>query len=178
MIDSNTSNGPPPFEDTFSSGDVEQQIYGAILQTREPTAASAIAETVGCDPKTARKYLSWFAELGIVTRHDGHPTTYERNDSYFEWRRINRLAAERSVEKLQQRVRSLTEKIDAYESEYGVANPDEVDALAVVDGNEDVSIDDVYDDLGDWATARRERRYYERARQQRAGSGEHEQASG
>ena len=176
MTDSDTSNGPPSFEDAFGRGDVEQQIYGTVLQTREPTVASAIAETVGCDPKTARKYLDWFAELGIVTRHEGHPTTYERNDSYFEWRRINRLAAERSVEELQQRVRDLTEKIDTYESEYGVPNPDEVDALAVVEGNEDVSIDDVYDDLGDWATARRERRHYERARQQRAGSGE--QASG
>lgn len=172
MVDTNASDGPPPFEDAFGGGDVEQQIYGAILQTRKPTTTSAIAETVGCDPKTARKYLEWFAELGIVTRYEGHPTTYERNDAYFEWRRINRLAAEHSVEELRQRVRDLSEKIDAYESEYGVSTPDEVDALAVVDENADVSIDDVYDDLGDWATARRERRYYERARQQRTGSTE------
>lgn len=178
MTDSDAPNGPPPFEGPFSSGDVEQRIYGAILQTREPTAASAIAETVECDPKTARKYLGWFAELGIVTRHDGHPTTYERNDSYFEWRRINRLAADHSIEDLQRRVRDLSEKIDAYESEYGAVTPEEIDALAVVEGNEDVTIDDVYADLGDWATARQERRYYERARQQRAGSSEHEHASG
>lgn len=178
MTDSHAPGGPPEFEDAFDSGDVERRIYGTILQIREPTAASAIAETVGCDPKTARKYLRWFAELGIVTRHEGHPTTYERNDSYFEWRRVNRLAAEHSVEELQRRVRNLSEKLDEYRSEYGVATPNEVDALAVVEENEDTTVDDVYEDLGDWATARRERRHYERARQQRAGSTERDLVSG
>ena len=38
-------------------------------------------------------------------------------------------------------------------------------------------VDDVYSDLADWATARKERDHYERARQQRTG-GEREQASG
>jgi predicted transcriptional regulator len=166
MADSDTSEGPPPFEAAFDTEDVEQQIYGTILQAREPTGATAIAETVGCDPKTARKYLNWFAELGIVTQHEGHPTTYERNDSYFEWRRINSLAAEHSTEALQQRVRDLSKKIDAYESKYGVPTPDEVDALRVADKEEETSIDDVYGDLGDWATVRRERRQYERARRQ------------
>jgi hypothetical protein len=32
----------------------------------------------------------------VSSRHDGHPATYERNDAYFEWRRINRLAADLS----------------------------------------------------------------------------------
>ncbi|WP_135854713.1 DUF7342 family protein [Halorussus salinus] len=172
MTRSDSSDGPPPFESAFSSDDAEQQIYATILQTREPTAASSVAETVGCDPKTARKYLGWFAELGIVTRHEGHPATYERNDSYFEWRRINDLAAKHSVEELQRRVRELSEEIDAYESEYEASTPDEVDALRAADETADASIDDVYADLGEWATARRERRQYERARQQRAGSTE------
>lgn len=172
MTDSDTPNGPPPFEDPFAEGDVERRIYGAVLQTRDPTSATAIAETVGCDPKTARKYLRWFAELGIVTRHDGRPTTYERNDSYFEWRRINRLAAEHSVEELRRRVRERSERIGEYEREYGATTPDEVDALTAATERDDATIDDVYDDLGDWATARRERRYYERARRQRARSTE------
>jgi hypothetical protein len=41
-----------------------------------------IADRADCDPKTARKYLGWFANLGIVTRHDGHPATYERDDAF------------------------------------------------------------------------------------------------
>ncbi|WP_408960792.1 sugar-specific transcriptional regulator TrmB [Natrinema sp. 74] len=177
MADSESTNGPPPFEDAFSGEDVEQRIYGTILQTREPATASAITERVDCDPKTARKYLDWFADLGIVTRHDGHPATYERNDAYFEWRRINQLAADHSVEDLQERVRELTTRIIDYENAYDAATPAAVDAVAVAEGSDERTIDDVYSDLGDWATAREERERYERARQQCAGA-EGEQASG
>ena len=100
-----------PFPLFFRGDDVEQRVYGTILRTREPATASVIAERVDCDPKTARKYLRWFADLGIVTRHDGYPTTYERNDAYFEWRRINHLAAEHSVDELQECLRELTTRI-------------------------------------------------------------------
>ena len=57
MSETDVPDGPPPFEEPFSSDDVEQRIYGSILQTREPTTASAIADSADCDPKTARKYL-------------------------------------------------------------------------------------------------------------------------
>jgi predicted transcriptional regulator len=176
---SNTESGdsPPSFEDPFRGDDVEQRIYGTILQTREPTTASDIATRVECDPKTARKYLGWFTDLGIVTRYDGHPTTYERNDAYFEWRRINQLAAEHSVDTLQKRVRELTERIDEYEETYDATTPAAVDAVAAGEKHGDRTIDDIYSDFGDWATAREERKRYERARQQRA-STETEQASG
>lgn len=170
MNEPSSSNGPPSFDDPFRGDDVEQRIYGTILQTREPVTASTIAERVECDSKTARKYLRWFAELGIVTRHDGHPTTYERNDPYFEWRRIDQLAAEHSIEELQERVGELTRRIDGYEKVYDAETPADVDAVAVADASDDRTIDDVYGDLGDWATARQERERYERARQQRAGT--------
>ncbi|SFL34391.1 hypothetical protein SAMN04487950_3462 [Halogranum rubrum] len=176
MPNSESPDSPPPFEDAFRGDDVEQRIYGTILQTREPTAASTIATRADCDPKTARKYLGWFTDLGIVTRHDGHPATYERNDAYFEWRRINQLAAEHSVEDLQQRVQELMAQINDYEAMYEASTPAAVDAVAISETT-NRTIDDVYSDLADWATAREERTRYERARQQLA-SGETEQASG
>lgn len=170
MANSEREGGPPSFENAFRGDDVEQQIYGTILQTREPTTASAIADQVGCDPKTARKYLGWFTDLGIVTRHDGRPATYERNDAYFEWRRIDRLAAEHSLEELQTRVRELTARIAEYEETYDAATPADVDTIAVAEATDGRSIDEVHGDLADWTTARRDRERYERARQQRAGS--------
>lgn len=176
MTNFDSADGPPPFEDAFDD-DVEQRIYGTILQTRKPTAASAIADTVDCDPKTARKYLDWFVELEIVTKYEGHPTTYERNDSYFEWRRINQLASEYSLDELQQRITELSDRIEHYERKYEIATPEEVDALGFVEES-DANIDDVYSDLGDWTTARQERHYYDRARQQLASSNKREQASG
>jgi len=177
MAGTESPDDPPSFEEPFSGDDVEQRIYGTILQTREPTTVSAIAEQVDCDPKTARKYLGWFDDLGIVTRHDGHPTTYERNDAYFEWRRINQLAAEHSIEKLQDRVRELTMRIAEYEETYDAASPAAVDAVAFAESSDERTIDEVYSDLADWATAREDRERHERARQQRTG-GEQEQASG
>jgi predicted transcriptional regulator len=177
MPDTASTDGPPSFDDPFSGDDVERRIYGTILQTREPATASAIAERVECDPKTARKYLSWFADLGIATRHDGHPTTYERNDAYFEWRRIDQLAADHSVEELQTRVRELTAQIAEYEDAYDAATPAAVDAVAIAETSEERTIDAVYSDLADWATAREERERYERARRQRA-CADGKQASG
>jgi predicted transcriptional regulator len=165
------AGGPPTFDDPFD-GDVEQRVYGVVLGTREPTGASAIAERADCDPKTARKYLRWFAELGIVTEHEGRPRTYERNDAYFEWRRVDRLAAEHSLEELQQRVSALTERIRDYEAAYGASSPDAVDALDAAAAESRRDVDEVYADLGDWATARRERERCERARQQRLGTTE------
>src|SRR6056297_126371 len=177
MANGPSTDGPPPFEDAFSGDDVEQRIYGTVLQTREPATASAIAEQVECDPKTARKYLGWFAELGIVTRHDGHPATYERNDAYFQWRRINQLAAEHTVDELQEHVRNLTTRITDYEDTYDATTPAAVDAVDAAETSDERTIDNVYSDLADWATARDERKRYERARQQRAGA-ETDQASG
>ncbi|MFC7205230.1 sugar-specific transcriptional regulator TrmB [Haloferax namakaokahaiae] len=177
MSNSDPPGGPSSFEDAFRGEDVEQRVYGTVLQTRAPTTASTIANQSDCDPKTARKYLGWFSNLGIVTRHEGHPATYERNDAYFEWRRINELAAEHSVEDLQQRVQDLTTRLSEYEDTYNAATPASVDAIAAAEKSEDRTIDDIYSDLGDWATARDERKRYERARQQRATS-ETEQVSG
>ncbi|AZQ14266.1 sugar-specific transcriptional regulator TrmB [Halorubrum sp. PV6] len=168
MPDTASTDGPPSFDDPFSGDNVEQRIYGTILQTREASTASTIAERVECDPKTARKYLSWFTDLGIVTRHNGHPTTYERNDAYFEWRRINQLAADHSVEELQGNVLELTKRISDYEDAYDAATPAAVDAVAMAEASDERTIDVVYSDLADWATAREERERYERARQQRA----------
>ncbi|SNZ15433.1 hypothetical protein SAMN06269185_2485 [Natronoarchaeum philippinense] len=168
MDATDASDGPPPFEDAFRGDDVEQRIYGTVLQTREPTTAGAIADQVDCDPKTARKYLGWFSDLGIVTRYDGTPVTYERNDAYFQWRRINQLAAEHTLDTLRQRVRNLTDRITAYEETYDAERPGAVDAVAAAEASDERTIDAVYGDLADWATVREERERYERARQQRA----------
>ena len=161
----NGSDGPPPFEDIFASDDVEQRVYDAILRAREPTSVEAIADAADCDPESTQEHLTWFAELRIVTRHDGDPVTYERNDACFDWRRVNELAATRSGAELRDRVRELTTRIAEYEARYDAASPAAVDAIAVAEAS-DQSIDQVYVDLGDWATAQERRDLCERALRQ------------
>lgn len=36
MPNSGPPDGPSPFEDTFRGDDVEQRVYGTILQTQRP----------------------------------------------------------------------------------------------------------------------------------------------
>lgn len=163
--DPSGSDGPPPFEDAVASDDVEQRVYDTILQAREPTSVEAIADAADCDPETARKFLTWFTELRIVTRHDGPQVTYARNDAYFDWRRVNELAATNSDAELRDRIQDLTARIAEYEERYDAGSPAAVDTVAVTETSER-SIDEVRVDLGDWATAREQRGQCERALQQ------------
>jgi len=163
---SDNSGSHPPFENPFGTArSAEERVYDTVLQTREPTTAKEMADDADCDPKTARKYLDWFATLGVVSKYDGDPPTYERNDRYFEWRRINELA-DKSTAELQSQVRSLTERIETYEQRYDADDPDGVDAL---DPPADISIETAFAELTDWQTARSELRRHEQARQLQAG---------
>ncbi|WP_066416706.1 DUF7342 family protein [Halorubrum aethiopicum] len=166
MMDDPRRDGPPPFDKPFEGEDTKQRVYGAVLHAREPMTAAEIADRADCSAESARTHLSFYADLGIVVRHEGRPVRYERNDDYFEWRRVNTLARERTLDELQSGVSELTDRIEAFRDEYDADSPAAVDVLAFDAGR----IDDVYADLGEWATAIEERRLHERARRKVAGS--------
>lgn len=166
MTEEAQPDGPPPFDTPFKGEDTKQRVYGAVLHARNPLTAAEIAERADCSTESARAHLSFYADLGIVIRHEGRPVRYERNDGYFEWRRVNELAQENTVDELQARVSDLTDRIEEYRNEYNADAPAEVDVLAFDAGR----IDDVYTELGDWATLLEERRLHERARREVAGS--------
>ena len=166
MSDDARRDGPPPFDRPFEGEDTKQRVYGAVLHAREPMTAAEIAERADCSEESARTHLSFYADLGIVIHHDGRPARYERNDDYFEWRRVNELANVHTVEELQARVSELTDQIEAYRAEYDADSPGDVDVLEY----DAERVDDVYADLGDWATAIEERRLHERARQKATSS--------
>jgi len=163
---SDQRGGPPPFDTPFESADTKQRVYGAVLHAREPMTATDIADWADCSAESARTHLSFYADLGIVIQHEGRPVRYERNDDYFEWRRVNELARTNTIDELQARVSELTDQIAEYRRVYGAKSPAEVDVLTF----DSAEIDEVYIDLGDWATAIEERRLHERARRKVAGS--------
>jgi DNA-binding transcriptional regulator GbsR (MarR family) len=166
MSDEIHRDGPPPFDRPFDGEDTKQRVYGAILHARDPITAAELAERADCSTESARMHLSFYADLGIVIKHEGRPVRYERNDDYFEWRRVNELARENTVDELQTRVSELTARLEDYRDEYGANSPAEIDVLEF----DPERIDDVYVDLSDWATAIEERALYERARRKAAGS--------
>ncbi|WP_312911772.1 DUF7342 family protein [Natronosalvus caseinilyticus] len=164
MSDDAHRDGPPPFDRPFEDEDTKQRVYGAVLHAREPMTAAEIADRADCSEESARAHLSFYADLGIVIRHDGRPARYERNDDYFEWRRVSKLSRENTVDELQSRVSELTNQIETYRDKYEAGSPADVDVL------EFDAVDDIYRELGDWATALEERRLHERARRKVAGS--------
>lgn len=166
MTADSSEAGPPPVEQPFAAEDTKQRVYGAVLHAREPTTAAEIATAADCSADAARTHLSFYADLGIVVRHEGRPVQYERNEDYFQWRRVNELAREHTAEELRTRVSELTERIETYRQRYDAESPAGVDALAV----DDATVDEVNTDLGAWATALEERERHERARRTAARS--------
>ena len=79
---------------------------------------------------------------------------------------MNELTHEHSVNELQARFSELTEQIEAFRDEYDADFPADVDVLEY----DAKTVDDVYADLSEWATAIKERRLHERARQKPTGS--------
>jgi len=157
---------PPSFENPFESAvSAEERVYNTVIQTRTPTTFREIAERADCDPKTARKYVEWFTKLGIATKHDGETPTYERNDRYFEWRRVDELATTQTARELQSHVQTLTDRIATYEDRYDAEHPGAVDALSPPG---DISTETAFAELTDWQTALSELRRHEQARRQQA----------
>ena len=166
MTDEIHRDGPPTFDRPFDGEDTKQRVYGAVLHARDPMTAAELAERADCSTESARTHLSFYADLGIVIKHEGRPVRYERNDDYFEWRRVNELARENTVDELQTRVSELTDRIEDYRNEYDADSPAEIDVLEF----DPERIDDVYVELGQWATTIEERALHERARRKAAGS--------
>jgi predicted ArsR family transcriptional regulator len=136
------------------------RVYAVALQLSEPTRVKEVAERADVSKETAREYLKWFAELGVLTQVDESPDTFARNEQYFEWRRIQRLQT-LSEEKLLDQLEGLTRQERAFRERFGTDSPDEVDALEHA-GYDD--IESVWMELREWRTVRRRIRELERAR--------------
>lgn len=159
---------PPPLDAAFEGGTSRERIYSALVQTRSPAGARDIAEWADCHPDTARDHLDWFTELGIATRHAGRPTTYERNEAYFEWRYAAELADTHTLEALESNVSELRARLDDYRSKYDADDPASVDAHRhATDDGTDGSMEAVWRDLTNWSSITDELRLYDRARRLR-----------
>ena len=100
--------------------------------------------------------------MDIAVRRDGRPANYQRNESYFRWKRIESLAREYSPAELRERVDELVEEDSMLQSKYGLPDPDAITT-------EDIAVDDhdtlhqYWEDQRDWRTIRRDIRLLRRA---------------
>lgn len=143
-----------------------ERVYAVALQLYEPTRVATVAERADVSKETAREYLRWFAEIGLVTHDAESPDLFSRNEAYFEWRRIQRLQS-RPTEELERELKQLTASEREYRDRYDADGPSAVDALEHADYDE---LESVWMELQEWRTVRRRIRELEQARRNGDGS--------
>jgi len=149
---------PPPELDALESpdsllkdGSIRKRLLDAVIGIRTPTKVSTIAERADCDTETARDYLEWFDEMGLVHRHDGRPVRYERNDAYFQWRRIDRIREEYSEQEIIDALGDTLEQIEDYRAQFDATHPDKV-SLVNAAQEQDLSTETACEALSEWET--------------------------
>lgn len=136
--------------------------FDAVLGLAEPTLVSEVAERAGRGVDAAREYLEWFERMGIVTQVTDSPATYQRNQSYLNWRRVQTLRDEYSTEALLDFLEAEMDRIDAFVETYEVSSPDAV-SISTEMTESDRSLESIWEDLSEWRTARRHVLLLERA---------------
>lgn len=151
---------PPDFSDLESpeslltGGPIRERLLDSITGLRRPTKVSDIAELADCDTETARDYLEWFTEMGMVHRHDGRPVRYERNDAYFQWRRIDRIRDEYTDQEIVNALSDTLDQIEDYRAQFDVDDPNDV-SLVDVSRDRDMTTEEVWEALSEWKTLER-----------------------
>ena len=151
---------PPDFdrlesaESVLKGGPIRERLLDVVVGLRTPTKVSTIAERADCDTETARDYLEWFDEMGMVHRHDGRPVRYERNDAYFQWRRIDNIRAEYSEQDIVDALAETIEQIEDYKTQFDAKHPDEV-SLIEANRSLNMSTEAAWEALSEWKTLER-----------------------
>jgi predicted transcriptional regulator len=165
---SEEESGAPDFDSLTSPEDVvrgertRDDFFDAVLGLDEPATASEVAELAGRGVDAAREYLEWFQQLGIVTRVTESPATYRRNQDYLNWRRVQRLRTEYSDDELLTSLEEETECAEAIGERFDVESPEAV-SITTHASETDRAIEDVWEDVTSWRTARRRIALLERA---------------
>jgi len=160
---------PPDFDDLespdslFEDKPIRERLLDVVTGLRTPRKVSVIADRADCDAVTTREYLKWFDEMGLVHRHDGRPVQYERNDAYFQWRRIDRICEEYSEQEIVEALSDAIDQIDAYRDQFGADHPDEV---SLVDASQAMATEDAWEALSEWKTLERRAALLDAARRE------------
>lgn len=136
--------------------------FDAVLGLTDPATASEVAERAGHGVDAAREYLDWFERMGIVNQVTDAPATYERNQAYLNWRRVQTLRKKYDTEELVDLLQTEAERMEALASEFDVEAPDAI-SIAQYAAETGQSIEEVWERLAAWKTARRRMRLLDRA---------------
>jgi hypothetical protein len=151
-----------PPEDIVSGGRTRDDFFDAVLGLDSPATAKEVADRAGHGVDAAREYLEWFERMGVVTQLTDSPATYERNQEYLNWRRVQTLRREYTPETLLDFLKTESERAEDLKDEFNTTSPDAVSITQYADET-DQPIDEVWERLSAWKTARRRVMLLERA---------------
>ena len=155
-------------ETLLKDGPTRERLLDVITGLRTPTKVSEIADLADCGTETAREYLAWFNEMGMVHRHDARPVRYERNDAYFQWRRIDRIRDEYAEQEIVDLLTDTLDEIEAYRTQFDAADPNDV---SLVDASQDRATEDAWEALSEWKTLEQRAALLDAARRDHPASG-------
>ncbi|PSQ55847.1 hypothetical protein BRD22_07875 [Halobacteriales archaeon SW_8_68_21] len=161
--DSSSGRDPNEAEATWVNDRTTfQRVYDVVTGLTAYQPADVVADRARCSPDGARNALGQLAEMGVVDRRGDRPVEYRRNESYFQWKRIERLAAEHTSEELRSRVERLLDEDADLQREFGVPDPDAVPAGQLGDATHG-EIHDRLEALARWRTVRHDVELLQRA---------------
>jgi len=148
-------SAPPGLDDLESpdsllkGGPIRERLLDVVTELRTPAKVSDIADIAGCDTETARDYLEWFDEMGMVHRHDGRPVRYERNDAYFQWRRIDQIRENYTEQEIVEALSDAIDQLEDYRARFDTTHPSEV---SLVEVSREMATEDAWEALSEWKT--------------------------
>lgn len=166
--DADERSEPPDFDSLTSPGELARgertrdDFFDAVLGLDSPATISDIADRAGHGTDAAREYLEWFERMGIVTQVTESPVTYERNQEYLRWRRVQRLRTQYTTDELLEYLSAETERDEEFADRFDVDSPDAVSITAHA-SEVDRPVEDVWEDVAAWQTTRRRIALLERA---------------
>ncbi|WP_135823557.1 DUF7342 family protein [Halorussus ruber] len=94
-----------------------------VPNLNEEASVAEIAEDADVSKETARKYLKHFENWNVLVQTGTNPETFVRNESYFDWLRIDTLRQEQSVDELQETLSELAAEDERLAEELEAESP-------------------------------------------------------
>jgi predicted ArsR family transcriptional regulator len=105
-----------------------ERIRRVVAHTYSPISADTVAEDARTTPKTARKHLNTLADEGFVETSTGEygGTRYRRSSESLVVEQAADILDHVSTDELVTRIREMRDRLDEYQSEFGVDSPEEL----------------------------------------------------
>jgi hypothetical protein len=106
-----------------------EKVSMLVPNLTDETTVATVAADADVSKETARKYLHHFENWNLLVRTGTDPETFVRNESYFEWLRVDTLKQDNSVDELQNELSELAAEDERLSAELGADSPATADLL-------------------------------------------------